>query len=69
MTEELYKKIDIAVEYLDLAASLWLTNEKLFCSAHLAGAAEEISGQYCRLGSLDSKRDRWERITERITNG
>ena len=59
MTEASYQKIDIATEYLNVAASFWLSNTNLFSSAHLAGAAEEISGQYCRLKGLESRRDWW----------
>ena len=59
MTEANYAKIDIATEYLNVAASFWLSNINLFSSAHLAGAAEEISGQHCRLKGLESRRDWW----------
>ncbi len=59
MTETNYSKIDIATEYLNVAANFWLSDTKLFSSAHLAGAAEEISGQCCRLKGLGSRRDWW----------
>ena len=42
-------KLAIAVEYLDTAATLWIHEAHYFSAAHLAAAAEEISGKACRM--------------------
>lgn len=67
MPERIYDKIDIAVEYLNLASRLWLEGYALFSSAHLAGAAEEIMGQHCRILGLESQRDWWVNYGDRIS--
>jgi len=66
MPERMYDKIDIAVEYLNLASRLWLEDHEFFSSAHLAGAAEEIMGQHCRIQGLESQRDWWVNYGDRI---
>ena len=40
------------MEYLDTAAILWVHEVNYFSSAHLAGAAEELSGKACRIEGL-----------------
>lgn len=42
-------KIEIAVEYLELAIEQYIKRQNYFSSLHLAGAAEEILGKYVRL--------------------
>ena len=40
------KKLDVAVNHLQMAIDLFLNNQDLLCVLTLAGAAEEIIGQY-----------------------
>jgi hypothetical protein len=46
MSESVYKKLDIACEYLDMAMQLYLEKINYFCIIHLAGAAEELFGKH-----------------------
>lgn len=48
MGEKKVKKINIALEYLNLACELYCEEKNLFSAIHLAAAAEEIFGQYCK---------------------
>jgi len=41
-----YVKLDIAREYLDLAMRCYVEQRDYFCAIHLAGAAEELLGQW-----------------------
>lgn len=45
MTEAIYKKLDIAVEYLDNAMKLYVEHQ-YFSALHLAAAAEELFGKH-----------------------
>jgi len=40
------KKLDIALNHLQMAIDMFLRNQDLLCVLTLAGAAEEILGQY-----------------------
>ena len=40
------KKLDVAVNHLQMAIDFFLSNQDLLCVLTLAGAAEEIIGQY-----------------------
>ncbi|PQJ36839.1 hypothetical protein BTN99_23520 [Vibrio campbellii] len=52
---ERYNKFSIALEYLDVASTLFLEDHKFLSSLHLAGAAEEILGKYCESVDIDSE--------------
>ena len=65
MTQNTHK-IEIAMEYLDTAAVLWLQNSKPFSSLHLAGAAEELSGKMCRIMKINSEFDEIKLLLKRI---
>ena len=45
-TEAVHAKLDIALEYLDLAMQLYMENRNYFCTIHLAAAAEELLGKH-----------------------
>ncbi|MBW2570609.1 MAG: hypothetical protein JRE47_14905, partial [Deltaproteobacteria bacterium] len=40
------KKLDIALNYLQMAIDMFLKNQDLLCILTLAGAADDILGQY-----------------------
>ena len=40
------KKLDIALEFLDLAMQLYMEGRNYLCAIHLAGAAEELLGMH-----------------------
>jgi len=46
MTELAVAKLEIAREYLDAAIDFFLSRTNLFCSIHLAAAAEELFGAH-----------------------
>ncbi|MDI1301185.1 MAG: hypothetical protein PSX71_04720 [bacterium] len=46
MSDAVYRKQDIACEYLDLAFQLFIEQRSYFCVIHLAAAAEEILGMH-----------------------
>ncbi|EGQ8389621.1 TPA: hypothetical protein ACMDPN_000878 [Vibrio cholerae] len=52
---ERYNKFSIALEYLELASTLFLQDHKFISVLHLAGAAEEIIGKYCECVEVDSE--------------
>lgn len=41
-----YNKLNIALEYIDLAIDCYVGGNNYFCAIHLAGAAEELLGQW-----------------------
>lgn len=43
-----YRKLDIAIEYLDLAMQQYMSEQNYFCCIHLAAAAEELFGRHLR---------------------
>jgi hypothetical protein len=47
-----HTKLDIALEHLDLALSLYLDGSNYFCVITLAGVADELLGKYVRLQNL-----------------
>jgi hypothetical protein len=48
---EKYEKLDVAVEYLNLALSEYVKGQNLFAVLNLAGAAEEMLGKIVELNS------------------
>jgi hypothetical protein len=46
MVEAVYRKLDIAREYLDAAIEFFLARHNFFCAIHLAAAAEELFGAH-----------------------
>ena len=52
-------KLDIALEYLNLSCELYIKNKNLISAIHLAGAAEEIFGKYCKKNNIKTVRDDW----------
>lgn len=52
-SEKRYNKIDIAVDQLDQALSLFLSDECYASSLTLAGAAEEILGKAAKINGIE----------------
>jgi hypothetical protein len=48
------EKLDIAIEYLDTASTLWIHEISYFSAMHLAAAAEEIAGKACRIAGISA---------------
>ena len=48
---ETHKKIDIAMQYLNLALREYTSGQNIFAVIHLAGAAEELLGKIVSLTS------------------
>jgi hypothetical protein len=46
MTKAVYKKLDIAYEYLETASRLYVEGKAYFSAFHLAAAAQELFGQH-----------------------
>ncbi len=51
------EKLDIAIEYLDTASTLWIHEISYFSAMHLAAAAEEIAGKACRISGFSAHFD------------
>lgn len=63
-----YNKFEIAIEYLDVASGLFLSNENYFSCLHLAGAAEEILRKYCESSGMKSEQSEYRDWLNRLRN-
>ncbi|SCZ53194.1 hypothetical protein [Thiohalomonas denitrificans] len=55
---ETYQKIDIAMEYLNLALREYISDKNMFSVIHLAGAAEELLGKIVSINKNESALER-----------
>lgn len=64
-----YRKIDIAMEHLNLALKEYVEEKNMFSVIHLAGAAEEMLGEIVRINKGENALDKiygWFRSWYRI---
>lgn len=54
MTEEIHNKVDLAIEQLETALSLFLANKSYVSVLTLAGAAEEIFGMAAKINGIEN---------------